>query len=382
MNRQLAQLIQDKDLEALILTDGYNIHHLSGYRGHTGMLVALEGRQYILTDSRYTEQVEIEAPAFVCVDIGHEGYSKMIAKLLHEILMLDGKACLRENFVPDGKACLRIGFENKEISYMQYRAFVDTFAKELPEVQVELVPLEDAVNAYREVKTEDEIVRLARAERIGDEAFTEIVKFIRENWKDGLTEQRVALQLEYEMRLRGAEGTSFDTIAASGKNSSLPHAMPQPKVLAEGDFLTMDFGCMYQGYCSDMTRTIHIGSQVDAEQQKVYDTVLRAQLVALAAIRPGMVCSDVDKVARDMIAEAGYGDYFGHGLGHSVGLFIHEEPRFSMKCDAVLKPGVVITVEPGIYLPGRFGVRIEDMIVVTEDGYRNLAASPKELICV
>ena len=158
--------------------------------------------------------------------------------------------------------------------------------------------------------------------------------------------------------------------------------MPQPKLLTEGDFLTMDFGCMYQGYCSDMTRTIHIGDTVEAEQQKVYDTVLRAQLAALSIVKPGMVCSDVDKCARDIIADAGYGDYFGHGLGHSVGLFIHEEPRFSMKCDAVLKPGVVITVEPGIYLPGRFGVRIEDMIVVTEDGYRNLASSPKELICV
>lgn len=265
---------------------------------------------------------------------------------------------------------------------MQYQAFVDTFAKELTGMQVEFVPLEDAVNVYREVKTEDEIAKLARAEQIGDEAFTEIVKFIHENWKDGLTEQRVALQLEYEMRLRGAEGTSFDTIAASGSNSSLPHAMPQPKLLTEGDFLTMDFGCMYQGYCSDMTRTIHIGEVVESEQKKVYDTVLRAQLAALSVVKPGMVCSDVDKCARDIIADAGYGDYFGHGLGHSVGLFIHEEPRFSMKCDAVLKPGVVITVEPGIYLPGRFGVRIEDMIVVTEDGYQNLASSPKELICV
>ena len=370
MNTQLTQLIQNKDLHILILTDGYNIHHISGYRGHTGMLVAFADAQYILTDSRYTEQVQIEAPEFTCIDIGHDGYAKTIAGLWQKA------AAVKE------ESTLRIGFENKEISYMQYRAFVDIFAKELPKVQVEFVTLDDAVNVYREVKTEDEIVRLARAEQIGDEAFTEIVKFIRENRKDGLTEQRVALQLEYEMRLRGAEGTSFDTIAASGANSSLPHAMPQPKGLAEGDFLTMDFGCMYQGYCSDMTRTIHIGSQVDAEQQKVYDTVLRAQLAALAAIKPGMVCSDVDKVARDMIAEAGYGAYFGHGLGHSVGLFIHEEPRFSMKCDAVLKPGVVITVEPGIYLPGKFGVRIEDMIVVTEDGCRNLASSPKELICV
>ena len=368
MNNQLTQLMNNKDLQALILTDGYNIHHLSGYRGHTGVLAAFGREQYILTDSRYTEQVELEAPEFTCVDIGREGYSKTVAGMLKKVTAADGT--------------LRVGFENKEISYMQYQAFVDTFAKELTEVRVEFVPLEDTVNAYREVKTEDEIAKLARAERIGDEAFTEIVKFIRENWKDGLTEQRVALQLEYEMRMRGAEGTSFDTIAASGKNSSLPHAMPQQKILEEGDFLTMDFGCMYQGYCSDMTRTIHIGEKVDSEQQKVYDTVLRAQLAALAVVKPGMVCSDVDKCARDIIAEAGYGDYFGHGLGHSVGLFIHEEPRFSMKCDAVLKPGVVITVEPGIYLPGRFGVRIEDMIAVTEDGYRNLASSPKELICV
>lgn len=370
MNKRLNKLMEENELQALILTDGYNIHHLSGYRGHTGMLVAFREAQYILTDSRYTEQVELEAPAFTCIDIGREGYSKTIAGMLQKA------------FAADGRPLLRIGFENKEISYMQYRALVDSFAKELPQMQVEFVPLEDAVNAYREVKTEAEIAKLARAEQIGDEAFTEIVKFIRENWKNGLTEQRVALQLEYEMRLRGAEGTSFDTIAASGANSSLPHAMPQPKILAEGDFLTMDFGCMYQGYCSDMTRTIHIGDRVEAEQQKVYDTVLRAQLAALSIVKPGMVCSDVDKCAREIIAEAGYGDYFGHGLGHSVGLFIHEEPRFSTKCDAILQPGIVITVEPGIYLPGKFGVRIEDMIVVTEDGYRNLATAPKELICV
>lgn len=372
MKEQLAQLLEKNNLQVIIITDGYNIHHLSGYRGHTGMLVAFGDARYILTDSRYTEQVEIEAPSFSCIDVGREGYSKTIAGLLQK----------QKASVSSGGVTLRIGFENKEISYAQYQAFIDTFAKELSEVQVELVPLDDAVNAYREVKTEDEIAKLAHAERIGDEAFAEIVKFIRDNWENGLTEQRVALQLEYEMRLRGAEGTSFDTIAASGKNSSLPHAMPQPKLLADGDFLTMDFGCMYEGYCSDMTRTIHIGKKVDPEQKKVYETVLQAQLAALAVVKPGMVCSDVDKCARDIIADAGYGDYFGHGLGHSVGLFIHEEPRFSMKCDAVLKPGIVITVEPGIYLPGRFGVRIEDMIVITEDGYRNLAASPKELICV
>lgn len=367
MKEQLVQVIDKKDLQVLILTDGYNIHHLSGYRGHTGMLVAFQGEQYILTDSRYTEHVELEAPEFTCVDIGREGYSKTIA------------AMVQKAFAKEGRSTLRIGFENKEISYMQYQAFVDTFAKELTGMQVEFVPLEDAVNVYREVKTEDEIAKLARAEQIGDEAFTEIVKFIHENWKDGLTEQRVALQLEYEMRLRGAEGTSFDTIAASGSNSSLPHAMPQPKLLTEGDFLTMDFGCMYQGYCSDMTRTVAIGTPTD-EMKKVYQIVLDANVRAMEQIAAGQKCSDIDAVARGYIAKQGYGTYFGHGLGHGVGLDIHEEPRFSPKCDVITTENMVITDEPGIYLPGQFGVRIEDLVVVKENGYRKLSQSEKQLI--
>lgn len=365
---RIREILNQHKLQALILTDGYNIHHLSGYRGHTGMLVAYLDKQMILTDSRYTEQVMLEAKNFTCVDIGREGYSATIAQLFKEIPAKDG--------------VIRVGFEDKEISYMQYQAFVDAWREKLPDVWVEMVPLHDMVNSYREVKTEEEIEKLSHAEKIGDEAFDKIVPFIKEHLDENLTEQRVALQLEYEMRLRGAESTSFDTIAASGKNSSLPHAMPQKKILCDGDFLTMDFGCIYEGYCSDMTRTIHIGKDVEAEKKKVYEIVLAAQLAALAVIKPGMVCSDVDKCARDVIADAGYGAYFGHGLGHGVGLFIHEEPRFSMKCDAVLKPGMIMTVEPGIYLPGKFGVRIEDMIVVTEDGYRNLTSSPKELICI
>lgn len=365
-------LLKEHDIHALILTDGYNIHHLTGYRGHTGMLLAYGDSCLILTDSRYTEQVELEAPQVQCVDIGKSGYSKAVAdRIMHGL-----------SAAANSSKQLRIGFENKHISYMQYQAFVDAFAKDYPNMEAVFVPLENSVEKLRERKTEEEIEKLAQAETIGDRAFTKILDFIKKNVSAGLTEQQIALQLEYEMRLLGAEGVSFDTIAASGKNSSLPHAMPSARCLEQGDFLTMDFGCKYQGYCSDMTRTIHIGSTVDAEMQKVYDTVLKAQLAALAMIRPGVVCSEVDKCARDIISDAGYGAYFGHGLGHSVGLFIHEEPRFSMKCDAVLEPGVVITVEPGIYLPGRFGVRIEDMIVVTEDGYRNLASSPKELICI
>lgn len=365
-------LLKEHDIHALILTDGYNIHHLTGYRGHTGMLLAYGDGCLILTDSRYTEQVELEAPQVQCVDIGKSGYSKVVAdRIMHGL-----------SAAANSSKQLRIGFENKHISYMQYQAFVDAFAKDYPNMEAVFVPLENSVEKLRERKTEEEIEKLAQAETIGDRAFTKILDFIKKNVSARLTEQQIALQLEYEMRLLGAEGVSFDTIAASGKNSSLPHAMPSARCLEQGDFLTMDFGCKYQGYCSDMTRTIYIGSTVDAEMQKVYDTVLKAQLAALAMIRPGVVCSEVDKCARDIISDAGYGAYFGHGLGHSVGLFIHEEPRFSMKCDAVLEPGVVITVEPGIYLPGRFGVRIEDMIVVTEDGYRNLASSPKEMICI
>lgn len=348
---RLHRIMQDMDLEAVLLTDGYNIHYLSGYRGHTGCLLVFRDKQYILTDSRYTEQVGIEAPDFVCVDIGMDGYALTIKRLL--------------------PCRLRLGFENNEISYCKFKAYSDTLG-----TGVEFVPLNGKIDRLREVKTQEEIARIATAEAIGDKAFSHILEYIR----PGVSEMDVALELEYTMRKNGATGLSFDTIAASGPNSSLPHAVPTTRILEQGDFLTMDFGCIYDGYCSDMTRTVFIGEKPSEKQLLVYNTVLKAQLSALDMIRPGVKCSDVDACAREIIADAGYGAYFGHGLGHSVGLFIHEEPRFSRKCDDVLVPGIVITVEPGIYLPGEFGVRIEDTVVVTEDGYRNLAESPKELI--
>ena len=367
MKEQLVQVIDKKDLQVLILTDGYNIHHLSGYRGHTGMLVAFQGEQYILTDSRYTEQVELEAPEFTCVDIGREGYSKTIA------------AMVQKAFAKEGRSTLRIGFENKEISYMQYQAFVDTFAKELTGMQVEFVPLEDAVNVYREVKTEDEIAKLARAEQIGDEAFTEIVKFIHENWKDGLTEQRVALQLEYEMRLRGAEGTSFDTIAASGSNSSLPHAMPQPKLLTEGDFLTMDFGCMYQGYCSDMTRTIFMGCILE-EIKPVYDLTLKNLELSTKEITDGYTIKTAANMVESDFKVNGYN--LIHALGHGVGLEVHELPFIRLKNEANFKENMVIADEPGIYLPGKYGIRIEDTLLVTKDGSERLTKSERGYVVI
>ena len=187
----------------------------------------------------------------------------------------------------------------------------------------------------------------------------------------------MAAHIEFYMRDAGAEGTSFDTIAASGIHSSMPHAVPTDKVLEEGDFLTMDFGCLVNGYCSDMTRTIVYG-RADEKQKEIYDVVLQAQMAALQAIKPGMTGKEVDAIARDVIKEAGYGDCFGHSLGHSVGLEIHETPCFSPREESVIEPGMVITVEPGIYVEGFGGVRIEDVVVITEDGCENITHSPKE----
>lgn len=353
--------------DVCILTDGYNIHYLSGYSGHEGMMLVAGKKYYILTDSRYTEQAGIEAPDFTIVDIASLGYSKTIAKILGELYEQKYNNNLKDTVI-------NIGFENKNISYEQYKALVDN----LTMYNCNFIELADKINSLRIIKNDEEIEYLSRAEKIGDEAFNHILSVLH----PGMTELEVALELEIAMKKRGATAVSFDTIAAFGSNSSLPHAKVSDKKLEEGSFLTMDFGCIYNNYCSDMTRTVFIGENPSERQLLVYNTVLKAQQEALRVIKPGMKCNEVDRVARDVIKDAGFGDYFGHGLGHGVGLFIHEEPRFSPKCNDILKPGVVITVEPGIYLPGEFGVRIEDMVVITEDGYRNLTNSPKELIMI
>ncbi len=361
--KTIKNLLAEYNCDALLLTDGYNIHYNSGYAGHEGYMLVTKDKTRILTDSRYTEQAGIEAPDCEIVDIGLDGYAKTVKRLLEESTLK----------TEDKK--LVIGFENKHISYEAYKKLADTIGD-----QAELIELGDSVNKLRMVKCAEEIEKLARAEAIGDEAFSHICTVL----KPGMTEREVALALEVKMRQLGATGLSFDTIAASGEHSSLPHAVPTDKQLARGEFLTMDFGCVYEGYCSDMTRTVFTGSkdEISDEQKKVYDTVLLAQTESLKHIRPGVSCKEVDKVARDIIAKAGYDGFFGHGLGHGVGLYIHEEPRLSQKCDEILQVGHVVTCEPGIYLPGKFGVRIEDMVVVTEDGYRNLASSPKELLYI
>lgn len=339
-------------VDALLITDPFNMRFLSKYRGEGAVYIS-KTQQVIITDSRYTEAAEKES-TFTVIEENREHKRSQI---------------LNECIVKEGKAILRLGYEDQ---FMRCSEFV-AMNKELS--NVEWIPLEGKVDVLRRIKTEEELEYLAKAEAIGDYAFSEVCKEL----KPGMTELQVAALIEFYMKMAGAEGLSFDTIAASGVHSSMPHAIPSEKKLEEGDFLTMDFGCKYKGYCSDMTRTVVIG-KASEKQKEIYNIVLKAQLAALAAVQAGKRGKDVDKVARDIIAEAGYGANFGHGLGHSVGLFIHEEPRLSPNDDTILEEGMIETVEPGIYVPGFGGVRIEDMVVVTKEGCRNLTKSPKELI--
>ena len=349
------QLMNDAGVNALFISDPYNLRYYTGFRGGEGFaLITDQNSKVLITDSRYTEAAEKECYEGFIVE--EYNLKRKISDILIKYITMD-------------KVSL-IGFENESISYSRYQWMV----KEVCKAEC-LKPLNDILLIPRQIKTPEEIEYLRQAEHIGDLAFEDILNIL----KPGMTELEVAAEIEYSMKKHGAEGLSFDTIAASGVNSSMPHAIPSNKKLETGDFLTMDFGCIYQGYCSDMTRTVCIGKASD-EQKKIYNIVLSAQLSVLENLRPGMMCKDVDRIARDYISAQGYGEYFGHGLGHGVGLYIHETPAFNTRDTSIIRPNMIETDEPGIYLPGRFGVRIEDMILITEDGCESLAKSPKELI--
>ncbi len=349
MNR----FLEEHKVDAVVVSDPFNMRHLSGFAGGEGYVYISSKRKVIITDSRYTEAAARESKD------GFEVIMSTIAKTDYDIL--------KELAQADGAKV--IGFEDLFLTCSAFGIMSVRCGFE------KLEPLGEALNDLRIIKTPEEIDKLRIAESIGDKAFSHILEWIR----PGVTELEVAAELEYAMKKNGAEGLSFDTIAASGKNTSLPHAVPGKKVLENGDFVTMDFGCTYDGYCSDMTRTIVIGS-ANEKQKEIYNTVLNAQLEAMKYIKAGVVGADIHKVAADVIAKAGYGQYFGHGLGHSVGLFIHENPRFSPLEKRQIMANTIETVEPGIYVPDFGGVRIEDMIVLTEDGFENFTHSPKELI--
>lgn len=354
---KLLSVLKEQDIDAMIIVNPSNRRYLSYFTGSAGVLYISPTTQVLLTDFRYIEQANTQCPDYEILN--HQ--AKGILPSLKELM--------------DKDQVKTVGIESNSVTFADYEDYKANFG------EITIKGTKNMVEGLRQIKDHTEIESLKRAETIGDIAFTNIIRFIREHVKNGITENEIALELEVNMRKNGAQGTSFSSIVAAGTKSSLPHAVPEDVILKEGDFVVMDFGCIYNGYCSDMTRTIVIGEPTQ-KHIEIYNTVLLANQEALKAIKPGKTGKEIDAIARDIIADAGYGDYFGHGLGHSVGLDIHENPRLSMADNTPLEPGMVVTVEPGIYIPGFGGVRIEDLVVVTENGIENLTYSPKELIVI
>jgi len=346
--QQMRQQMHNGNIDAYVVMRPENGRYLSGFSGgETTLYITLE-KALLLTDFRYIEQAKAQAPEFEIIDAGQDHFTT-----LSEV----------------GQQAQRVGFEGDFITYVDFGKFKDGFS------QAELISLPDLVSHLRSIKDSSEIELIRQAVKIADMAFDEALKTI----EIGQTEEEIGLNLEFSMRRAGASGGSFDFIVASGIRSAMPHGTASSKRVQSGEFLTMDFGAIYQGYCSDITRTVFIGDPEDKHRQ-VYDTVLAAQRAGIQAVAPGRTGKEVDAVARAMIEKAGYGDYFGHGLGHSVGLAIHEGPNLNKREERLLEPGMVITVEPGIYIPNWGGVRIEDIVLVTENGCEVLTKAPKEFI--
>ena len=352
MNDRIVRLraaMEQNGLDAVILKSVTAIRYFSGFTSVDASVLITKNRSVLLTDFRYT--IQAKAQAGDCCEIIEVG-----AK--HNELLGD---IIKEENVS------RLGFEEDFLSYAGYQAY-EKFG-------VELVPFAKELHHLRIVKTQDEIENLQKAQAMADEAFAELLKVVR----PGMTERRVAAELEYICAKLGSEGPSFETIIGSGPNGAMCHAVPGERQLQEGDLVVVDFGCLYHGYHSDMTRTFAVG-KVDPFAEEIYNIVREAQSRALDALKPGITGKELDAIARDYITEKGYGECFGHSLGHGFGLLIHEEPRASVTGDTVFEEGMTITIEPGIYIEDKFGVRIEDCCVVTKDGKLNFAHATKELM--
>lgn len=334
-------------VDAVLITKPENKYYLSGFKSTNYYIVLTQKRNYLLTDFRYIESAGKKSNIFDIVPISNQ-YT--IFDFLGEI-----------------KAD-SLGIEENNITY--------SFYKELKKmISAKIVCLEGCIEKLRKIKDIYEIRNIRTAAEIADSAFNYIIEKIRPE----MTEKEIATELEFHMKKNGADGLSFDMIVASGERSSLPHGVASDRIVRPGDFITLDYGCIINGYCSDMTRTVAV-SYVSREQHEIYDLVRKAQEKALESIKPGKKCSEIDKTARDIISDSGYGKQFGHGLGHGVGLEIHEAPVMNALSEDVLLENMVVTVEPGIYLSDCFGVRIEDLIVVSDYGIINLTSSSKELL--
>lgn len=347
--QKIRRYLDDHNLDGLLVTHLPNIRYLTGFTGSTATVLVTESETFFITDARYVVQAERE---------------------------VRGRVVKVENTYPEtvgevitGVRLRRVGFESAHMTHKQLRALFDR----VPE-PIMFVPTEGAVESLRMVKDPEEIQAIRRAVEMTSEVFEQFVEEIR----PGVRERDLAVELEYRLRRRGADKLSFDIIIASGERSALPHGVASEKRIARG-FVVCDVGIVLDGYCSDMSRTVHVGNP-DSRAREIYDIVLSAQLNCEQRLRGGMKSQEIDALTREVIAGRGYGEYYAHGTGHGIGLEVHEAPRVSKTADGQVPAGAVITVEPGIYLPGWGGVRIEDVVVVTETGGEVLTPTPKELM--
>jgi len=346
--KRLQGLFDVNGVDAFYVTAPENRYYLSGFSGTSGALLLCRNNSYLITDFRYTSQASQECPGFEIIEAPGNGIEALAG------------LCRKDHVS-------QLGCEGDNLTYAQFQALRQVLTS------VELKPVSGVVEGLRLHKDAYELRCIEEAVRIADRAFARITAIIR----PGVSEVEIALELEFLIRRLGADGIGFATIVASGTRSALPHGVASAKIIEAGDLVTLDFGAVYRGYHSDITRTVAVG-QGTPRQEDIYNIVLEAQMSAIAAVKAGVRTSEVDRAARDIIKKNGYGDYFGHGTGHGLGLNIHEGPRLSAKDDTVLQAGMAVTVEPGIYLPGWGGIRIEDTVLVENGGRRVLTRSPKD----
>ncbi|MGP4067760.1 M24 family metallopeptidase [Halobacillus sp. B29] len=345
----LRKSVMSDELDGILIMSPKNRRYVSGFTGSSGVLLVTSGEALLITDFRYIAQANEQASDFEVV----EHKNPMVKEVANQVERLGLE---------------RIGFEKDHVTYSVY----EQYRKEL---KANLVPTSGIVEKLRLIKTDDEISILQAAAKIADDAFEHIQNYI----KPGIREIDISNELEFFMRKQGATSSSFDIIVASGYRSALPHGVASEKEIQSGELVTLDFGALYKGYCSDITRTVAV-REISDELREIYDVVLQAQLKGMEGLKSGITGKEADALTRDYIKEKGYGEYFGHSTGHGIGLDVHEGPGLSFRSDMVLEEGMVVTVEPGIYVPNVGGCRIEDDTVITSAGNNRLSTSTKELI--
>ncbi|MFE8695485.1 M24 family metallopeptidase [Cytobacillus sp. FJAT-53684] len=347
--QKLRSSFEKNGIDGMLITSTYNRRYMTNFTGSSGVVLISREHAQFITDFRYIEQATAQCEGYEIVK--HSGV--IPAEVAEQAKKLGIK---------------RLGFEQDYVTFSAYQTYEKV-------IEAELVPVSGEIEKLRLIKTESEIKILKDAADIADAAFKHIIGFIR----PGLTELEVANELEFFMRKAGATSSSFDTIVASGHRGALPHGVASEKVIEKGDMVTLDYGAYYKGYVSDITRTLAVG-EPSQKMKEIYDIVLQAQLRGMDGIKPGMSGKEADALTRDYITEKGYGEYFGHSTGHGIGLEVHEGPALASKSDIILEPGMAVTVEPGIYIPGLGGVRIEDDTLITKDHNEPLTHSTKDLI--